>query len=160
MAVPEDVPALAIGKKIDLNAISISVECIETDDTDYVIYESTRYGAFYGNEKLWCNVLATSMQKKLKSYGAIIDNTAANKIKIDMSTITGRSGHSTVGFNANFSVLLDNGWKKTYEGHAAAHKGLTTGRMANRAASYTIYEAMKKIIGDDDFISEIKTRSR
>jgi hypothetical protein len=153
--IPNDVPKLNEYKYVRISGTRICLSCIETDNIDFLIYSSVRHGSFYGNKKLWCEKLVSALSQELESRGAIIDSSAEKKFDFMIPEITGRSGHSTVGFNIKAIVSSSASWRKSYEGKAGGYHGFIGVGTGARAANYAISELIKAMLADDVFVSQI-----
>jgi hypothetical protein len=104
LALPNAVPPLEEFKDLALAGSVIDVVSVETDNTVFLIYRSTRHGSFLGNRKLWCDALVAALSRELSQRGATILPTAATRFKVGLPEISGRSAYATVGFHAKAVV--------------------------------------------------------
>ena len=154
---PTAVPALEGHRDLALSGSVLDVVSVETDSTDFLLYESARHGKFVGNRKRWCDAVVTALSGELSKRGAKILPGAATRVMLRLPEITGRSGYMAIGFRAKAVVASAAGWTKTYEGQASSSEmGTTFETRASRAASSTVAELVKAMFADPEFTCQVK----
>jgi hypothetical protein len=156
LTLPNAVPPVEGYEDLALSGSVLQIVSAEADNTDFLIYRSSRHGRFLGNRKVWCDTLVAALSAELSKRGANILPSAATRFTLRLPEISGRSLYATIGFQAKAIVTSAAGWTKTYQGGASAAAGVSPGFIAERAANYTISEIVAAMLADPEFISQIK----
>ena len=110
VAVPNDVPPVDEHPEVKFDGAKVSVVSLESDDKEFDIYASKRFGTFRGNKKTWCDELAKALGAELARRGATVDPDAKSRIQLTLGEITGHSGYATIGFKATARLQSPTGW--------------------------------------------------
>lgn len=161
VAIPSAVPPLTEYTNMSLTGIELTLINDEQDSSDLVILHSRRIGKFTGNRKQWSDNFVAALSRELTSRGAVVKDNAPVKISFTMPEITGKAGYQGIRFNSKVIAAFDSGWSKAYEGSANVSVwgalGFLDGK-ARKASSYTLMEVMKAMLGDDEFLIQLKRK--
>lgn len=158
---PKDVPLIKGLETGPLAGASLGIRNAEMDAKEYAILNGSGQGAgLVMNRQAWSRKLVESLAGELSRRGAQVRVNAAATIGIALPEITYSQDRGILQLKVKVAVSSSAGWSKTYEVAAEADPGPFEGldATANRAASLVLVEAIKAILGDAEFLAQLRKK--
>lgn len=155
---PKDVSLIKGLETGPLAGVSLGIKNAETDATAYAILNNAGQGAgFVTNRQTWSRKLVEGMAGELSRRGAQVRVNAPVTIGIALPEITYSQDRGVLRFKVKVAVSSSAGWSKTYEAAAESEPGLfeLLDATANRVSGQALAEAVKTILGDHEFLSQL-----
>lgn len=158
---PKSVPPIKGLETGSLAGMSLSIKNIETDSREYAILNSSGQNTgFVTNRQAWSVMLVEALATELSKRGAQVRLNAPVTVSIGLPEIKVNQSRGIYQSSIKVSVSLSTGWSKKYEAVADSDPGpfeklATTVR---NASSQTLGEAVKAILGDAEFLYQLKKK--
>lgn len=161
MIMPKGVPPIKGLETGSLAGMSLSIKNTEAHSTEYAILNSFKQNTgFVTNRQAWSKMLVEALAEELSKRGAQVRVNAPVTISIALPEITVSQSRGLLWSSVKVAVSSSTGWSKTYEVVAESDPGpfenLHTA--VNDASGQTIGEAVKAILGDAEFLFQLKKK--
>jgi len=159
---PKDVPPIKGLEIGSLAGASLGIKNAETDSTEYEIQASVEQGGpgFVTNRQVWSRKLVEALAGELSRRGAQVRVNAPMTFGIAVPEITHSEDRGVLQFKVKVSVSSSTGWSRTYDVTAGSDPGPfeLLDATANRVSGLALAEAVKAILGDDNFLAQLRKK--
>ena len=160
-AVPDRVPAQKGAQQQNLSGVSLMVQSSSRDAAPYPILTEAGVGVgFLADRQTWSKKLAEALSSELARKGAVLRSTASLKLSVAVTAITLNQTGESSQFKVKVSASSSGGWAKDYEASAETTTGAveTVDGMSHRLAGLSLSEAIKVILNDPEFMTQLGKR--
>jgi hypothetical protein len=159
--VPNNVPIIKNIETASLNGVSLIVVNGEKDSSDSkILNEKGQNLGFAANKQAWSKKLVESLASELARRGTQVRANAPLTLTVALPDIIFNQTRDVYQFKVKAAVSLSTGWSKNYDGIAESGLGFfeSVDAMANRLAGQALSEAVRSMLGDDEFIAQLSSK--
>ncbi len=156
---PDTIPMVHEYGKVSLSGATLIVTNAEKDSSVREIRNHS--GAKWGitaNRYVWSKMLVDALAGELAWRGAQVQVNAPLTLSVAIPEIVFNQYGKLCQFRVVVSILSSTGWSRDYEGIAearpSAFESMTV--LVNRLAGEALAEAIKSILRDDDFLTQLR----
>ena len=158
---PKQVPLVKGYETISLGGAALILVNAEKDASDQAIATPEgRNSALRANRQAWTKALVESLSRELARRGARLSSRASLRMSISLPEILVSQTKESYQFTVKVLVASSAGWSKKFEGMAEseAKSFESVFGMTDRLAGQALGEAVKAMLGDADFLTQVRTR--
>ncbi len=156
---PKNISLNSVSKTGSLAGVSLFVISAEKDSTDYAIPTDTGgISALRANRQTWSTMLVEVLASELAKRGARVSTKAPLAINLTLPEIIFAQNKDVFQLSVKILVFSSAGWQKNYKGVAesGAESFESVSTMVNRLAGQALAEAVKAMLGDPDFLAQVR----
>lgn len=157
-AMPKNVPMLKGQDTSTLTGVSVIVTNAETDAAESDIRtDRGENSGFRANRQAWSRKLVEALARELARRGAQVRGDAPLRLSVALPEVFFIETREQIQFKVKVAVSSSTGWTKEYEGAAGSERRRigSVSEAADRLAGLALAEALKAILGDAEFVSQL-----
>jgi hypothetical protein len=158
---PNNVPVVKNVETPPLNGTSLIVVNGEKSATEVpILNEKGQNLGFRANKQAWSRKLVESLAAELARRGANIRSTAPTTLTMTLPEIVFNQEKDRYQFKVKTLVASSAGWSKSYDGAAETGLGMfeSADAMANRLAGLALADAVRAMLSDPEFLSQLSAK--
>ena len=157
-AMPKNVPMIKELDTSTLTGVSVIVTNAATDAAEYAVRtDRGENSGFRANRQAWSRKLVEALARELARRGAQVRGDAPLRLSVAVPEIIFIETREQIQFKVKVAVSSSPGWTKDYEGAAGAGRRsiASVSETADRLAGLALAEAIRAMLADEEFISQL-----
>ena len=158
---PRFVPLLKETEAVPLTGVSVLVVNAEKDNTLSPVQTADKEASsFKANRQTWSRKLVESLARELARRGAKVRAGSQLTLNLALPEIIFIETRDVYQFRVKASVQSSRNWSKEYTGIAgvSAATVFAIEKEADRLAGQALANIIKEMLGDEDFLSQLKKK--